>query len=327
MKASLYSRQGTVEVLELQEMPRPSPKAGEVLVRLHTSGINPADVKARQGVWGPMAFPQIIPHSDGAGIIEEVGEGVPRRRIGERVWVYNAQWGRPWGTAADYVALPDAQAVPMPESMSFEAGACLGIPALTAHRCVFADGPVAGKWVLVTGGAGSVGHYAVQFAKWGGARVITTVSSPAKAEHARTAHADAVLNYKTEGVVQRVLELTEGRGVDRVVEVEFGGNISVTEKVLKENAVIAAYASAAAPVPAIPYYPLMMKNTMIRLVLVYSMPPEARQKAIADVFQAHQAGVLHHAVGATYGLEHIAKAHQSVESGTALGNVVLRIAP
>ncbi|MBI2360745.1 MAG: NADPH:quinone reductase, partial [Deltaproteobacteria bacterium] len=205
MLAAWYEKVGPArEVLQAGEMPEPGVGPGEVRVRQYTSGVNPSDTKRRSGATEGMSFPRIIPHSDGAGIIDQAGAGVDERRVGERVWTYNARWQRPFGTAAQYVVVPSQQAVHLPDSVSFAEGACLGIPGMTAHRCVFVDGPVRGKTVLVTGGAGCVGHYAVQFAKWGGASVIATVSSEKKAAHARAAGADYTINYREEDVAGRV---------------------------------------------------------------------------------------------------------------------------
>lgn len=226
MLAAWYERNGAArDVLTLGEMPDPVAGPGEVVVRILASGVNPSDVKSRQGTRGPMAFPRVIPQSDGAGIIVAAGEGVAASRVGQRVWVYNAQWQRPFGTAAELVALPAAMAMPLPESVSYAAGACLGIPASTAHHAVFADGPVARKTVLVTGGAGAVGHYAIQLARWGGARVLATASSAEKAEHAGEAGAEAVFNYRSEDVAAKVMAATAGAGVDRIVEVDLGANL------------------------------------------------------------------------------------------------------
>jgi NADPH2:quinone reductase len=246
MKAAWYEKNGPADrVLMVGELPTPRPGPGEVLVRVFASGVNPSDVKSRQGLRSPIAYPRVIPHSDGAGIIEAVGQGVDSARVGERVWLWNGQWGRPMGTAAQFCALPTRQAVELPGDVDFTAGACLGIPAMTAHACLFSDGPLKGRWILVTGGAGSVGHAAIELAHWGGAKVIATASGPAKIGVARTAGADIVINYKSENVAQRVREATQGKGVDRIVEVEFGGNLQTSLECVRANSVIAAYASGA----------------------------------------------------------------------------------
>src|SRR4029077_14443984 len=219
MRAAWYERNGSArEVLTLGEMPDPTPGPGEVLVRIHASGVNPSDVKS--GARARIAFPRVIPQSDGAGIIAAVGDGVAPSRVGQRVWIYNAQWQRPFGTAASLVALPAGLTVPLARGVRFGPRACLGIPASTAHQAVFCDGPVARKTVLVTGGAGAVGHYAIQLARWGGARVLATASSEAKADHARAAGAEAVFNYREEDVAAAVMAATAGAGVDRIVQGE-----------------------------------------------------------------------------------------------------------
>lgn len=327
MKAAFYDRNGSAdEVLQVAELPMPAPGPGEVLVRVKASGVNPSDVKSRAGLRAKMAWPRVIPHSDGAGVIEAIGAGVEPARVGERVWLWNGQWQRPFGTAADYIALPSFQAPHLPDGVPYEAGACLGIPAMTAHRCVFADGPVAGHTILVTGGAGAVGHYAIQLARWGGAKVIATVSGADKAAHAKAAGADHIVNYKTDDVAQAVKDITKGQGADRVIEVEFGGNLAVTLACLKTNGVIATYASSAVMEPKLPFYPMMFQGVTLRMVLVYILPEAARRQSIQDINQALVQGALVHAVAETYPLERIVAAHQAVESGKAIGNVVVTIA-
>jgi NADPH2:quinone reductase len=327
MRAAFYDRNGPAdEVLQVAELPIPAPGPGEVLVRVKTSGVNPSDVKSRAGLRARMSWPRIIPHSDGAGVVEAIGAGVDPARVGERVWLWNGQWQRPNGTAAEYIALPTFQAPHLPDGVPYEAGACLGIPAMTAHRCVFADGPVAGQAVLVTGGAGAVGHYAIQLARWGGAKVIATVSGADKAAHAKTAGAGYVVNYKTDDVAQAVKDITKGQGADRVIEVEFGGNLPTTLACLKTNGVIATYASSAVMEPKLPFYPMMFQGITVRMVLVYILPETARRQSIQDINQALVQGALVHAIAETYPLEQIAQAHMAVESGQAIGNVVVTIA-
>jgi len=330
MKAAFYERKGPpAEVLQLGELQIPAPGPGEVLVAVHASGVNPSDTKARGGARGNVAMPfaRIVPHQDGAGVIEAVGEGVPASRIGERVWLYEAQLGRALGTAAEYVALPAHQAVPLPGSVSFAEGACLGVPALTAHRCVFADGPVEGRTVLVTGGAGAVGFYAVQFARLAGARVIATVSSEAQAELVRQAGADVVLNRRDEDVVAGIARACGGeRAVDRIVEVAFGANLGTNLKVLKPRGVIAAYASDAEPEPKLPFWPLVALDAAVRFVLVYVMSRQAHEAAIAATTEALRAGKLRHNVARLLPLEEIAEAHRLVEQGAG-GKVVVQIRP
>ncbi|MDP1572202.1 MAG: NADPH:quinone reductase [Vicinamibacterales bacterium] len=320
MRAAWYERKGPArDVLVVGELPKPSPGPGEVLVAVKASGVNPSDTKGRSGARGntAMPFPLIIPHQDGAGIIEAVGDGVPRARIGEGVWIYEAQLGRAFGTAAGYVAVPAANAVPMPDGLGFVEAACLGVPALTAHRCVFADGPVAGQTVLVTGGAGAVGFYAVQFAKHGGARVIATVRGDAQADTARRAGADLVIDRTRDDVFARA-----GR-VDRIVEVAFGANLETSVRMLNRNGVIATYSSDAEPAPTIPFWPLVMLDATVRFVLVYAMTAAAHAEAIEATNQAAREGWLQHHVGATLPLDRIADAHELVESGRAGGKVVV----
>jgi NADPH:quinone reductase len=326
MRAAWYEKNGAAaEVLNLGQMPDPEPGPGEVRVRVVVSGINPTDVKARAGS-RPMGFPRVIPHQDGAGVIDVVGHGVPASRIGERVWVYIVQWRRPFGTAAEYVTVPAQLAVTLPDSATFGEGACLGIPGVTAHRCVFADGSVEGLTVLVTGGAGAVGHYAVQLAKWGGARVIATVSSAEKAAHALAAGADHVVNYKTGDPAALILELTDGAGVDRIVDVDFGGNLATTLQVLKVNGAIAAYASTGDPEPRMPFAALMAKNATLRPVLIYTMPEAAKRQAAADIVRLVEAERLLHQIGARFPFDRIVEAHQAQESGKVTGNIVLEVA-
>jgi NADPH2:quinone reductase len=328
MRAVWYERNGEAdEVLRYGELETPTPAAGEVLVRLATSCVNPIDVKRRRGARGQVIKdPLVIPGFDGAGLIAAVADGVPESRIGERVWVYEAQWQRPRGTAAEFVTVPAERAVRLPDATSFVEGACLGIPALTAHRTVFADGPVTGQTVLVTGGAGAVGAYAIQFAKLGGARVLTTVSSDQKAEVAADAGADYVFNYKAENVVQRIADLPGGGGVDRIVEVEFGGNLPQSLEILKPNGVIAAYASDAVPEPKVPFYALAYRSATVRFILVFMMPEAAKRQAIAEITRWLEAAELRHYIARRLPLAEAVAAHQAMEAGV-IGNVVLEIAP
>ena len=271
-------------------------------------------------------MPRIVPHSDGAGVIDAVGDGVPKTRIGERVWLYNAQWQRAFGTCAEFCCVPRALACRLPDNVGFAAGANLGIPAMTAHRAVFSRGDVGGKTVLVTGGAGAVGHYAVQIAKRAGARVIATISSEQKAVLARNAGADSVIDYRREDVAACVIELTGGAGVDHIVEVDFGANLPTSVKALKPNGVIAAYASSRVPEPILPYYPMMTRGFGIDLVFVYILPPEARAKALADLAAMLSAGLLQHNIGARFALDQTAAAHEAQESGAVVGNIVIEVA-
>ncbi len=314
-------------MLQVGEMPTPEPRPGEVLVRVYASGVNPSDTYGRSGIHAPMAFPRVIPHQDGAGVIERVGEGVDRSREGERVWVFEATQGRWQGTAGEYTVVPANRTVRLPDSVSFAEGACLGIPAQTAHRCVFADGPVTGQTILVTGGAGAVGNYALQWAKWGGAgQVISTISSEAKAAAAREAGADHTVDYKHENAAEAIRRLAPN-GVDRIVDVDFGGNLATTLEVIKTNGTVASYASRGNPDPALPWRRVMTKNILIRSVLLYTMPESAKQAASADITRAIEEGALRHAIGRRLPLEQVAEAHELVEKGAVIGNVVLEVRP
>ena len=332
MQAAWYDQQGNANaVMQYGQIPLPAPGWGEVRVRVHASGVNPSDTKVRSG-WGGIvkSFARIIPHQDGAGVIESVGEGVSSERIGERVWLYEAQQRRPFGTAAEYVVVPEQQAVPLPDNTSYVEGACLGVPAMTAHRCVFADGSVKGQTILVTGGAGAVGYYALQLAKWGGATVVTTVSRDEQAEIVQATGANHIINYKKENVVQRIKAITQaedGRGIDRIIDVNFTANLPITEAVLRPNSVVASYSSANPDDrPALPFLSMQLNNVTIRLVLVYTMPNEAKQMAIRDITSALEAGALHHNIAQRFSLTEIAAAHDAVDSGKLIGKTVVEIA-
>lgn len=315
------------EVLAPCEIPTPDPGPGEVLVRLHVSGVNPSDAKARAGarpgVTKP-AFPRIVPHSDGAGVIEAVGEGVPAARIGARVWIWNGQWQRAFGTAAQFIALPSAQAVPLPEGVDFDIGACLGIPGLTAAHTVFGGGDVAGQKLLVSGGAGSVGHNAVQLASAAGAEVIATCSGPAM-DRVRAAGAAQVFDYADPDLAERILQSTGGQGIDRAVEVEFGVNAMLLSEVMAPNGTIAAYGSGKDMTPQIPFGPYLFKALKIDIVLIYILPPATRQAAIARLTTAVEAGTLRPAIHARFPLEDCASAHDTVMGPGRAGAVLLDI--
>lgn len=272
-----------------------------------------------------MVGPRVIPHSDGAGVIDRVGAGVDPARIGERVWIWNGQWKRPFGTAAEFIALPSEQAVPLPDNASFEAGACLGIPALTAHRALTVDGSAEGQTILVTGGAGAVAHYAIQMAKLlGAARVIATVSSEEKAQRAKAAGADATIDYKSEDVPERVRELTGGRGVDRVVEVDLAGNAPLLPQIVAQDGLCVAYGTNT-PRPCFDFGPMIARGIAVRFFVVYQLSPAARARGVEDLTRWLKAGQLEHAIGTVLPLEQTAEAHELLEQGRNLGNVVLRI--
>jgi NADPH:quinone reductase len=325
MKAVWYERTGAApDVLSFGEMPTPTAGPGEVRVRLEASGVNPADVGRRAGSTRAMEYPRVITNSDGAGIVDQVGDGVTRLRVGQRVWLYNGQRnGRAFGTAAEFIALAEHLVTPLPDNVSFAAGATLGIPCMTAWCCLFADGPIAGQIVLVTGGAGAVGHYAVQLAKWGGAQVIATVSSSLKAEQARLGGADLVVNYKTEDVVAKAMAFTEQRGVDRVVDVDFGGNIETTLKLMAMNSTIAVYATNGNRNPVVPIRTLMERCIALRMLVLPALPPQLRAAAQADISKWLAAGTRIHNIAAQFALSETVQAHLAVEKGDKLGTVIV----
>jgi NADPH2:quinone reductase len=308
-------------VLVVDEISQPKPAAGEVLVRLRLSGVNPTDWKARAS--RDPEFPFQVPNQDGVGVIESVGPGVDEARVGERIWVYFAAWRRQWGTAAQWTVLPTEQAVPLPPEATDELGASLGIPALTAHRCLFADGPITGRTVLVAGGAGAVGHAAIELARWGGAHVIATVSSETKAEFARTASAHEVIDYRREDAAEAIRGAAPD-GVDRVVEVAPAVNLPLDLAVCAPSATIASYATDGGEEATLPVAPLMRANTTLRFVLVYTMHAEALRQAVAEVGAALREGALTALPVHRYGLHDIADAHDAVEQG-AVGKVVVEI--
>jgi len=327
MKACWFDAFGAAQkVLKQGDWPTPEPGSGEVLVRLHTTGVNPSDVKKRAG-----AFPDlldagpVIPHSDGAGVITAVGNGVPDSRIGERVFVYQAQYARQCGTAAEFVALDSLRAPVLPDNTSFEVGACIGIPIMTAHRCVFADGPVADQLILVTGGAGRVGHYAIQWAHRAGARVIATASNEQDAAACREAGAEAVVNHREPDWGNAVLDLTGGQKLDRVIDVEFGANLPELLQCVRIGATIATYSSTVVPEPALPFRTMMFMDLTVRMVIVYAMPEEAKAQAVADTQAALTEGSLQHRIAETLPFDQMAKAHEIIEEGSVRGCVVVTI--
>jgi len=319
MKAVWYERTGAApDVLSFGDMPTPVAGSGEVRIRLEASGVNPADAGRRAGSYRPMEFVRVIPNSDGAGNVDQVGDGVTRLQVGRRVWLYNGQRnGRAFGTAAEYITLAEHLVTPLPDNVSFAAGATLGIPCMTAWCCLFGDGPIAGRTVLVTGGAGAVGHYAVQLAKW------QPFSSSAKAEQARLTGADLVIDYKTEDVVARTMAFTEQRGVDRVVDVDFGGNISTTLKLMAMNSTIAVYATNGNRNPVVPMRELMERCIALRPLVLFALPPALLAAAQLDISKWLAAGKRIHNVAAQFALSETAQAHLAVEKGDKLGTVIV----
>jgi NADPH:quinone reductase len=325
MRAAFYEKNGpAADVLRVGEIDTPVPARGEVRVRLATSGVNPSDVKSREGRTRKIAYPRVVPHSDGAGTIDMVGDGVSPSRVGERVWVWNAQWKRPSGTAAEYIALPAHQAVPLPAHVSFDVGACLGIPAMTAFHAVTLADAWAGSTFLVSGGAGAVANYAIQFAKARGAVVISTVSSEEKAKRALTAGADHVINYKQDNVGARIKELTDGNGVDAVIELDLAANARLLPATLRPKGTVIVYGTGA-PEAAIPAQWMLVSGIAIRFMLVYELTKEEHQSAVTAIARALDESRLVHNVAATFPLDRIVEAHQTVEQGKAIGNVVVQL--
>ena len=324
MRAVLAARYDTsgprMGELEIVEIPRPDPAPGEVLVRVRFSGVNPTDVGSRAGHSFDSGHTHVVPDHDGAGEIVEVGDGVPAERIGERVWLWLAQWRRPQGTAAQFIALPSAQAVALPAGASLELGAGLGIPALTAHRCLWAEGPIENLAVLVQGGAGAVGHAAIELARFGGARVAATVSSPAKAAVASAAGAELVLDRAAD-VVEPVRAWAPD-GVERIVEVAIGTNVAVDAELIRPFHEISSYGRPDAPI-VVPR-PLMVKNSGIHWILVYTMGEQAIADAVAEITRALEAGALTALPSIRFPLEAISDAHDAVRDG-ALGKVLVEL--
>jgi NADPH2:quinone reductase len=326
MRAITYSQFGPArDVLTLEDMDTPTPSAGEVLIELTFSGVNPSDVKVRAGgrpgVSAP-AFPKIVPHSDGAGKIIRVGEGVSQDRIGTSVWIWNCQWNRPFGTAATHIVVPADQAVPMPAGVSMQTGAALGIPGLTACHTTLGGGSVKGKTVLVQGGAGTVGLLAIQLAAWDGAHVIAT-ARPSDFEDCMRAGAHCVVDYRAEDRAEQILKANNNALIDRIIEVEFGINVTLDTDIIAPSGVIAAYGSAKLMSPEVPFMAMMFKNATLDTTLVYVLPPEPRNIAIAKLHQALTEDALICPVAQTYALSDCAAAHERVEAGQRKGSVLL----
>jgi NADPH:quinone reductase len=319
MKAALYRDTGQAgDVFGVEEVDRPEPGPGEVLVRVHASGVNPTDYKARSGAVPRPIDDFQVPHQDGAGVIEAVGAGVDPGRVGERVWLWLTAVGSRWGTAAEWTVLPARQAVALPDGVSFELGASLGVPAMTAHVCLFSGGPVNGQIVLVAGGAGAVGHYAIELAKRAGARVVTTVSGPAKAALADKAGADLVVNYRSPDAAEQIQALGP---VDRVIEVALGANLELDLAVIRPHGTIVTYAAEPAN-PELPVRACMTANLSLEFVLLYGVPMPALDQAAADITAALAAGELTGLPVSTFPLAEIAAAHEAAEGG-AVGKVIV----
>jgi len=323
MFATWYSKNGNArDVLVLGKLPTPMPGRGEVRVKLVTSGVNPSDVKSRRA--RPPGSELVVPHSDGAGVIDAVGDGVPPERIGERVWVWNGQWQRPMGTAAEFIVLPESQAVMLPDSTDFDAGACLGIPAMTAFHAIRLLGDIAGRKVLVIGASSAVGHYAAQLAVMRGAKVIGTVGSAEKAKHASAAGVETTIAYKTESVADRIKELTAGRGVDAIVDMDFSTTVQLLGSGgLAPHGTLVSYGSNAYGDIAIPFRDLLWNSFSLRFFLAYDLAPHDRRAAIDGLSQLLARGQLSHAIGARFRFDEVAAAHEAVERGSFIGNVIV----
>lgn len=325
MKAVWYDETGPArQVLQHGDLPTPSAGVGQALIRIHASGVNPSDVGMRGGGTGAMAYPRIVPNSDGAGVVESIGPGVSPKWLGQRVWFYNGQRnGRAFGSAAEYIELDVDLLSVLPDEVSFAEGATLGIPCMTAHRSLFLAGPIQGRIVLVTGGAGAVGHYAVQLAKWAGATVVATVSSDAKAERARAGGADHVIDYRTQDVAAEVRRFTGGDGVHHVVDVDFGGNLAATLGCVRMNGSIAYYATRGGATPSVPSGALMRLNLGVHGVYLPVSPHEARRRAQADITRWIGTGERMLSVAGRFPLAECAAAHEAVEAGGKVGTVVV----
>jgi NADPH2:quinone reductase len=324
MQAVYYEKNGAArDVLRIGEVETPRAGPGEVRVKLAASGVNPSDVKARQGTTRKIAWPRLIPHSDGAGVIDQVGDGVVQSRLGERVWVWNGQWKRAYGTAAQYIAMPAAQAVRLPDDVSFEAGACLGIPAMTAAHAVTLAGAAKDTTLFISGGAGSVSQYAIQFAKMAGAKVITTISSAEKAKAAREAGADHCIDYKREDVGARVMEITGKRGADAVLELDLAANAKLIPAVLRSKGRVIVYGTGGDAMLPAPF--CLTQSIVVEFFLVYELDRAARERAVGAIDAALAHGALLNRVSQpTFPLADTAAAHEAVERGT-IGNVIVRM--
>ncbi|HET9077999.1 MAG TPA: NADPH:quinone reductase [Acidimicrobiales bacterium] len=319
MRAAIYTTTGEArQVLRVEDVERPEPGPGEVRVRVSLSGVNPTDVKTRAGLTPRSIDGFQVPHQDGAGTIDAVGPGVPAGRVGERVWLWMAAVGK-WGTAAEWCVVPSEQAVPLPDRAADGLGACLGVPAMTAHRCLFADGPLDGAAVLVAGGAGAVGHFAIQLARRAGARVATTVSSPEKAELAAAAGADLVVNYREPDALSRLRDFAPV--MDRIVEVNLGANLDLDLGLAGPSTVVVTYA-ATPDDPQLPVRRCMSANVTLRFILLYGVPRPDLVRAADDVTAAVAAGDLTELPLAFFPLRDVVGAQEAVESGR-VGKVVV----
>ena len=321
MKAAWYTKNGAArDVLVVGELPTPQPGPGEVLVKIHRSGVNPSDVKSRTA--RPLEAELIIPHSDGGGVIHSVGAGVAQERVGQHVWLWNGQWQRPMGTAAEFIAVADSQAVALPPGVGYDVAACLGIPALTALQAVRLAGPLAGKTVLVTGAGNVVGNYVTQLAVHHGATVIGTAGSAHRKSHASAAGASHVLDYKTESIPERVKQITAGHGVDAIIDMDFGSTAAlIGQGVLRAHGQLVTYGSNSAGATPVDFRAMLFGSFGIKAFLVYDLEGAEREIINAELLALLQSNALTHQIGASFSLDDIALAHEAVESGTNIGSV------
>jgi NADPH:quinone reductase-like Zn-dependent oxidoreductase len=328
MKAAFFDHQGAARaVLQVGMLPDPEPLFGEVRVKVAVSGLNPSDMKTRTGFAGAsMAFPRIIPHQDGAGIIDRIGPGVPSNRLGQRVWIFMAQYSRPFGSAAEYVVVPSANAIRLSDNVSFDVGATIGVAGMTAHRCLFADGDIRGKRVLVQGGAGAVGNAAILLAKWAGAWVAATVGRQEQADVAHAAGADLIINRHQENVPEKLKAATDGYGVDRIVDVNLTANIDAAIKSLAADGVAVAYSSEDPKSSLqIPFIPALFGGFAFRFVYVYRMPCSSIQQATEEIAACAAAGAYEPKIAMKLPLEQIVEAHEAQESGKVIGKILIQM--
>ncbi|MDB6177270.1 NADPH:quinone reductase [Paracoccus sp. Z330] len=332
MKAIVNTARGAAaENLHLLDIERPEPAPGEVRVAIRASGVNPSDCKLRSGAQGPMVADQVVVHNDGAGVVDAVGAGVDAARVGQPVWLYNVNRSPDGvgqgvrGTAAEYVCVRAALAAELPDGIDFDLGACLGVPAMTAHRALFWAGSLRDKTVLVSGGAGAVGHAAVQMAAAAGARVIATVSSDEKARIAAEAGAEIVLNYRQGDLADQIVAALGAKSIDHLVDVDLAAHIDMLPRIMCSGGTVGAYATASNLTPAMPFYPLAMSNIAIQPVFVYSLSQAQKDVAISDINDFLRVGKLKPRVAARFALSDAVQAHEAIEGNSLIGNAILEI--
>lgn len=326
MRAFWYKKAGSPsDVIKYGELPEPAPRTGEVRIKLSVSAINPTDCKRRKLGRELDKFNLIIPNNDGAGVIDAIGDGVDSKRIGQRVWLFGAQANRPFGTAAEYCVVPNSYAINLPDTESFYNGACLGVPAVTAHRALFADGNIDGLTILITGGGGRVGRYAVQMAKYAGAKVISTAGSKEKCLHIKNLGADFVFNYQSNDIQSEVSEITQGKGVDRMVDVAFDTNVGSAHNLIKVNGCLTAYNMIGAYYPKFPFLEFMYKNISIKPFSIYTMPEKDKSAAFIYIDQMLRSGSLVHLIEKKFPFNEMISAHEAIESKKIFGCCLVNI--